>query len=174
MKREYLEGGRILTSHGVRGLLKVEHMCDSAKVLLMQKRVFFRERNGEYTERRVLSASAAGAHLIMGIEGIASREQAIAERGRIFYLRRSDIPLRKGDMFLADMIGLPVYHNETGALLGEISDVSDATGRRIYTIKTPTGDVLLPGVPEFIKEIDAEGGMKVSPIPGFFDEADEV
>ncbi len=174
MKREFLEGGRILTAHGVRGLVKVEHACDSAKVLASQKRVFFKTRNGEYIEKQVGSASVAGAYLLMEIEGIDSREAAIAERGRVIYLHRSDIPLKKGDMFLADMIGLPVYHNETGALLGEISDVSDATGRRIYTIKTPTGDVLLPGVPEFIKEIDSEGGMRVSPIPGFFDEADEV
>ena len=35
-------------------------------------------------------------------------------------------------------------------------------------------DVLIPDVPEFIKEISEEGGMLVLPIPGLFDEADEV
>lgn len=174
MKREYLEGGKILSAHGVRGLVKVEHMCDSARVLASQKRVFFKGRDGEYTERAVISASASGAHVLMEIEGIDSREAAISERGRLLYLHRSDIPIRRGDMFLADMIGLPVYHSETGALLGEISEVSDATGRRIYTVKTPTGDVLVPGVPQFIKEIDGEGGMKICPIPGLFDDKDEI
>jgi len=76
-------------------------------------------------------------------------------------------------MFIADMIGLPVIHAESGERLGELSDISDVAGRRIYTVKTDGGDVLLPDVPEFIKEISEEG-MKVLPIPGFFDEADEV
>ena len=109
----------------------------------------------------------------MGIEGVNSREDAIALRGVTLYLHRSDVPLKKGAMFIADMIGLPVFHKETGERLGTLSDVSDVAARRIYTVKTERGDVLLPDVPEFIKEIGEEG-MWVLPIPGFFDEADEV
>ena len=173
MKKEYLEGGKILTAHGVRGILRVEHTCDSPEVLAGQKRVFLRQRNGEYTERRVLSASVSGGFLLMGIEGIDSREAAIAERGRLLYLHRSDIPVAKGEMLLADMIGLAVYHSESGEPLGELSDVSDVGGRRIYTVRYKGRDVLIPGVKEFIKEIDAERGVRVLPIPGFFDD-DEV
>ena len=33
MKQTYLEGGKICTAHGVKGLVKVEHLCDSARVL---------------------------------------------------------------------------------------------------------------------------------------------
>ena len=102
MKKEYLEGGRICTAHGVRGLLKVEHMCDEARVLAEVGRVFFYER-GAYVERRVKSASVAGGFVLMGIEGIESREEAIAFRGRLLYLHRSDVPLFEGAMFIADM-----------------------------------------------------------------------
>ena len=76
-------------------------------------------------------------------------------------------------MFVADMIGLPVIHAESGESLGEITDVSEVAGRRIYTINYCNKNVLLPHVKEFIKEISEEG-MRVLPIPGFFDEADEV
>ena len=85
-----------------------------------------------------------------------------------------DIPVAKGAMLIADMIGLPVYHAESGESLGEIADVSDVAGRRIYTVKTERGEVMLPDVAEFIKEISEEGGMRVLPIPGFFDNADEI
>ena len=173
MKKEYLEGGRICTAHGVKGALKMEHLCDSAKVLASQKRVYFLER-GEYTERKVLSASVAGQFVLMSVEGVDSREAAVAMRGRIVYLHRSDIPVKRGDMLIADMIGLPIIHAETKELLGTLSDVSDATGRRIYTVKTERGEVLIPGVPEFIKEINEERGISVLPIPGLFDDADEI
>ena len=174
MKKQYLEGGKICTAHGVKGLLKIEHFCDSPKVLAGVSRVFFADRTGTYTERKVLSSSLMGNFVLMEIEGVSSREEAIAFRGRTLFLHRDDVPRRKGNMLLADMIGLPVYHAESGASLGEICDISDIAGRRIYTVKYCGKDVLIPDVPEFIKEIDENSGMKVLPIPGFFDEADEV
>ena len=174
MKKTYLEGGRICTSHGVRGLVKAEHMCDSAEVLLNVKNIYFLERDGSYTKRRLNSCAPMGQFLLMGIEGIDSREEAIAYRGRIFYLHREDIPLSDGAMFIADMIGLPVYHAESGESLGALSDVSEIGGRRIYTVKYNGQQVMIPDVPQFIKEIDEERGMAVLPIPGLFDAADEV
>ena len=110
----------------------------------------------------------------MSVEGIDTREDAQAMRGVTLYLHRDQIPVAKGAMLIADMIGLPVYHAESGEKLGEISDVDDTRAGRLYSIKTEGGTVLLPGVPEFIKEISEEGGKKVTPIPGFFDEGDEV
>ena len=174
MKKTYLEGGRICTSHGVNGLVKVEHLCDNARVLLKIKNIYFPKKDGSYTRHSVKSAAVMGQFLLMGVEGINSREEAIAYRGRIFYLHRDDIPLSKGAMFIADMIGLPVYHAESGEPLGEIKDISDVAGRRIYTVKYNGRDVLIPDVPEFIKEISEERGMAVLPIPGLFDDADEV
>ncbi len=174
MKNEYLEGGRICTAHGVMGALKVEHLCDSADVLLSAKRIFLRERSGAFKEVAVLRATRSGQFVLMTLAGITTREEAIAYRGKTFFLHRDDVPLAKGAMFIADMIGLAVYHSESGESLGEISDVSDVAGRRIYTVKYEGREVLLPDVPEFIKEIDSERGMRVLPIPGLFDEADEV
>ena len=173
MKNEYLEGGRICTAHGVRGQLKAEHLCDSPRVLTKAKSIYFKDRSGAYTPLAVKAASVMGQFVLLTLEGIDSREAAIAYRGRSFYLHRSEVPLAKGAMFIADMIGLPVLHAESGELLGELSDVSEISGRRIYTVKTERGEVLLPAVPEFIKEISEEG-MRVLPIPGFFDEVDEV
>ena len=173
MKKTYLEGGKICTAHGVKGILKVEHLCDSPKVLTGAKRVFLLERDGTYSEHKVISASVSGAFVLMGVEGVDSREAAIAMRGKMVYLHREDVPLAKGALFIADMIGLPVFHYESGAPLGEIIDVSDIGTRRIYTVKYDGREVMIPGVPEFIKEISEAGGMKVLPIPGLFDD-DEV
>ncbi len=173
MRNEYLEGGRICTSHGVKGQLKAEHLCDSPKVLLKVKNIYFKDKSGSLCPMAVKGASLMGQFVLLTLEGIENREEAIAYRGRSFFLKREDVPLAKGAMFIADMIGLKVIHAESGELLGELSDVSEISGRRIYAVKTDRGEVLLPDVPEFIKEISEEG-MKVLPIPGFFDEADEV
>ena len=107
MKKEFLECGKILTAHGVRGAVKVEHFCDSATVLSRAKRVFFCE-NGEFRERAVESGAVMGAHVLLTLSGIDSREAAIALRGVTLYFHRSDVPVSRGAVLLADMIGLPV------------------------------------------------------------------
>ena len=174
MKKTYIEGGRICTAHGVRGQVKVEHWCDSPRVLTKQKSIYLRSRDGSFVEREVLSASETAQFVIMTLAGLDNREDAQAMRGQVIYLHRDTIPVAKGAMLISDMIGLPVYHVETGEKLGEICDIDDTKAGRLYSIKTEGGVVLLPGVSEFVKEISEEGGMKVLPIPGFFDEGDEI
>ena len=168
MKKMYLECGRVCNAHGVRGVLKVEHWCDSPAVLAKQTRVFLLVE-GEYKERHVLTASASGQVVLMSIEGVESREDAIAMKGAVLYLRREDIPLEKGAMFVQDMIGIEVKDANTGRIYGTIEDVQDAPRGKLFVVKTGSGTVLLPEVPEFIGSISEEC-MLVTPIPGFFED----
>lgn len=169
MKKEYLECARICSAHGVRGLVKVESWCDSPKVLQSLKRVFASEGEG-YRELKVISASVMGSTVLMNIEGINTREEAIASKNKILYLKRSDLKLKEGTVFVADMIGLPVIDVDTGRVYGEISDVTDVPRGKLYTIKTSGGEVLFPDVPEFVKKIDCDKGVFIHAIEGFFDE----
>ena len=169
MKKEFLECGMIRSPHGVRGILNVECWCDSPRVLAKQKRVYILGRDGSYKEIKVISASPAPDKVLMGLEDIDSREAAQGYKNTVLYLHRDDIPVPKGAMLIADMIGLPVVDFDTGRVYGEISDVRDGVRYKLYTVKTDSGEVILPGVDEFIKEITEERGLLVRPIPGFFD-----
>lgn len=169
MKKEYLECGLVRTPHGVRGIVNVESWCDSPKVLAAQKRVFILTREGIYKEIEVRSASSAGDRVLMGFVGVNSREEAQAYKNVVLYLHRSDIPVSRGSMLIADMIGLPVIDIDTGRVYGEISEVKDGVRYKLFTVRTEGGEVILPGVDEFVKEISEEGGMLVRPIPGFFE-----
>ena len=174
MKKEYIECGIVRSAHGVRGLMKIESWCDSPRVLAGQKRVFLAEGEGEYKELSVLSASVMGELVLMGLSGIESREDAFAYRGRVLYLHRSDIPLARGAVLLADIIGLPVIDADSGRVYGRVKDVTDSPASRLYVIDTPAGEVLLPGVKEFVKKVDTESGVYITPIPGFFGDGDEI
>ena len=173
MKKEYLECGKVCNAHGVRGILKVESWCDTPKILAMQKSVYFAEKDGSFIEVKILASSVSGQNVLLTLDGISSREQAIALKNTVLYLHRSTLPLKKGQMFIADMIGLPVIDAGSGKVYGEIVEVSDVPRGKLYTIKTDGADVLYPSGDEFIKEIDPEKGMFITPIPGFFDN-DEV
>lgn len=170
MKKEYLECGKVCSAHGVRGFIKVEPWCDSPKVLASQKRVFIAAKDGSYKEIAVNCASVSTKYVLMALEGIDTREAAQAEKNRILYLHRDDIPVKDGAVLIADMIGLPVIDVDTGRIYGKLSEVNDGVVSKLYTVATDSGDVLIPGIPEFIKEIDTERGIFIKPIPGFFPE----
>ncbi len=170
MKKEYLECGKVCSAHGVRGFIKVEPWCDSPRVLASQKRVFIAAKDGSYKEIAVKCASVSTKYVLMALEGIDTREAAQAEKNRILYLHRNDIPVEKGAVLIADMIGLSVIDIDSGRVYGKLREVNDGVVSKLYTVATEVGDVLIPGIPEFVKEIDTERGIFIKPIPGFFPE----
>jgi 16S rRNA processing protein RimM len=171
MKKKYLECGKVGTAHGVRGALRVQSLCDSAEILASLSVVYLREKTGDYTPYRVLSASPAGDMAIMTLEGYADRDAALALRGRMLYAKREDIPVPEGGALIADMIDLPVLDADSGRPYGILTDVQPSPAADLYEIKTPAGKtVLLPAVPAFLDRIDIEAGIYIRPIPGFFDE----
>ncbi len=170
MKLEYLECGKILAPHGVRGAMRMEIFCDSPAVAAALPVLYFRSEAGLYTGRRLLHASGHKGGLLITLEGVASPEEAARLRGTAVYARRTDLDPRGELVFLAETVGLPVHHAETGDYLGRVREVDTSRPTTLYVLETPHGEVLLPAVREFVKEIDIERGLLVLPIPGLFDE----
>lgn len=155
--------------HGVRGAVKAESWCDSPKVLASQTKLYTQDLRGGYREYNVLGAFVNGPAVVLTLEGIESREDAISYKGRVLYLHRSAIKLKPGEMFVADMIGLAVVDADNGRVYGEIAAVSDGVQGKLYTVKTPTGEVIYPSGPNFVRSCSPESGLLITPIPGFFD-----
>jgi len=169
MKKEYLECGKILSAHGVRGVVKAEPWCDSPSVMVNLKEVYFL-KGASYEKREVLGASGAGQQVLLTLSGVDSREAAQALKNTVLYAKREDIPVPDGRVLIADMIGLDVIDADTGRVYGTLTDVTDGVRHQIYTVKTPSGEVLFPAVDEFLREIDTEKGVFIHVIPGFFDD----
>ena len=95
-------------------------------------------------------------------------EQADALRGRVLYAKRSDLKIPKGTLLVAELIGLPVWHAESGKQLGILADVIHPGATDIYVINTDQGEVMVPVVAEFVREVDVEKGIVIAPIEGMF------
>ena len=167
MKKAYLEIAKIINTHGVHGAVKLEPWCDEPLLIKKIKTLYF--ENG--TPVGVLSVKALnGGYLAVGLSGVETVEQAIRLKNKILFAKREDIPTPKGAHFICDLIGLPVIDAESGRHYGILSEVIQNTVQEIYAVKTPDGDtVLLPAVPAFIRQIDEDSGVFITPIHGFFD-----
>ena len=167
-EKKYLECGKIVNTHGVKGAVKIESWCDSPEILADLHCVYFK-KGDSYEKREVLSSSVMKRHVLATLEGINDVDVAMTLKETVVYAERYDIPLEEGDYFIIDLVGLPVIDADNGTEYGTISDVFNAGASDIYTVKTANGDRMIPAVPEFVINIDLEKGIFVRPIEGMFD-----
>ena len=168
MKNIYLECGRVLGAHGVRGAIKVEPWCDSPEVFASLPRVFVK-KGGELVPVRLRRAAVLGNRFVCAeLFGVDTMEAADALRGTVLYASRADLGIEEGTLLIAELIGLPVTDAASGKLLGKLKDVIHPGASDIYVIKTEKGEVMVPAVAEFVREVDIEKGIVLSPIEGMF------
>lgn len=172
-RKKFLETGKIINTHGVRGELKVMSLCDSPCDFL-KIGTFFWDSEGKMP-CNVTGKRLHGEFPLIKCEGIDTVQDAALKKNKFIYSPREEIPLAKDKNFTQDLIGLPVIHVKTGKTLGKISDVLQYTAQSVYEIETQSGKAYVPAVKEFIVEIDTDKGVYIDPIEGMFEgEAYEV
>ena len=167
MSKSHLECGKIVNTHGVNGVVKAESWCDSPEILASLEKIFILE-NGKLKKYRIEGASVFKRFVLLQLAGVFTIEDAEKLREKVIYLERSDLELEEGEVFVADLIGLPVIDVDSGVEYGRISDVINTGASDIYVIATPSGEAMMPAVKEFVKNIDLEKGVFVRPIEGMF------
>lgn len=172
--REYLEAGKIVATHGVRGEMKLELWCDGAEFLAGFKTLYFSETGA--APRAVGSVRPHKGMALLTLAGVGSIEEARPFVGRVVYIARSEARLPAGRYFLQDLIGLAVRDADTGRVYGRVTSVTHPAAQDIYTVLTPAGEECrFPGVPEFLKGLyPAQGYLLVAPIPGMFSAAENA
>ena len=170
--KEYLEVGQIVSTHGVMGEMKVQLWCDDAAFLSKFKTLYGSEQGTPAWKVRAVRAHKGMA--LVTLEGVADMDAARALVGTVLHIARKDARLPKGRYFVQDLIGLEVRDAVSGQVYGRVKDLTHSAAQDIYTVQAPDGQLyMFPGVPEFLKKLDPEGGcVLVTPIPGMFGDAE--
>ncbi|MFA6948240.1 MAG: ribosome maturation factor RimM [Eubacteriales bacterium] len=169
--QKYLEAGKIVNTHGVAGMVRLEPWCDSADVAASLE-VLYRRSGAEYIPLKVERSSVHKSLVLVKFEGIDDFDAANKLKNLIVYCDRDDIPRGEGDIFIADLIGLNVVDAHDGTVYGKIADVINRGASDIYDIAAAGGEHrYLPAVAEFVDRIELGTAVYVTPIKGIFDEA---
>lgn len=152
MKNRFLEVGQIVNTHGVRGEVKVVPWCDSPQFLCQFDTLYL---NGQPI--RVLAARVHKSNVLLTLEGVSDVNAAMRLKNQILHIDRTGVELPEGRHFIADLIGLQVLDDETGAELGVITEVLTPPAQEVYVVKGEK-QYLIPAVDEFVKETNVEGG----------------
>lgn len=149
MKVEFLEAGEIVTTHGVRGEMKIYPWSDGPDFLLDFQRVLIDQK-----EYKVLSCRVQKTCNLLQLEGIDTVEEAQKLRGKVVKVYRQDAP---ADMiFVPELIGMKVIAE--GEAIGEITEVLDYPGNKVYVIEGKHS-YMVPAVKEFILSTDMEANL---------------
>ena len=171
MKKQYLDSGKIVGTHGIKGEVRIEPWCDSPEFLCAFKKLYLDEKGQTFIE--VKSRPHKNITLAK-IKGVDTIEEAEKFRGKIVYINRADITLDEGVNFVQDLIGLEVKDAENGTAYGKITDVLRTGANDVYEITDSNNKkYLAPVIDEVVAEINVDGGfVLIRPMKGIFDDED--
>ena len=157
MKLQFIEAGEIVTTHGIKGEVKVLCWLDDPEMLCEFDRCRIDGKEVEIEQCRVQKTCN-----LVKLQGVDTMDAAQAMRGKVIELYREDIDDEV--IFAAELIGMEVFCN--GELIGKIKEVLDYPGNSVYVIKG-TREYMIPAVKEFILSTDMEKNeMQVKLIEG--------
>jgi len=162
VKKQYLEVGKIVNTHGIAGEVKVMPWADSPEFLLDFDRLFLDEK-----PVKVLGARVHKNCVLMKLEGVSSVNDAMRLRDKVLFIAREDAQLEDGAFFLADLMGMEVRDADDGHVIGTIREVLTPPASRVYVVSDGKQEHMIPAVDEFVIETNVdEGYLRVRLIEG--------
>lgn len=169
-KKAFLETGRIVTTHGIHGEVKVEPWCDTPAMLAALERVYLDEQGQQ--ELKVEQGAVYKRMVLLKLAGFDTIEQAQTLRGQVLFLNREDLDLPDGSYFVQDLLGCRVVDADRPALsYGRLVQVTQTGANDVYLLRDETGrERLVPAIPDVVIEIDLDQEqIKIRPLKGLFD-----
>ena len=162
--------GKVIKTHGLKGLLKVHSYAQSEETFQDCVAVFLNKEDWENArEFNVLSVAAYKNGVLMALEGISSIEIAETLKGAEISIEKNSIARADDEYFWHELIGLKVFLN-TGDYLGDVSDIISEKGNDIYVVRNRDREWPIPATHEVVREIDLESGtMTICPLEGMLD-----
>lgn len=171
MKKQYLEIGKIVSTHGIYGEVRVQPWCDDPALLEELDTLYYDNRGKK--PLKVLSGRMHKNIVILKIDGVTTLEMAQQLRNQVLFVDRDELELEEGSYFIQDLIGLAVWDADQPALCyGTITDVFPTGANDVYEITDAAEKKrLIPAIPEVVIEtaLDQEK-MVIRPLKGLFED----
>jgi 16S rRNA processing protein RimM len=161
---DLIELGAVSEAQGLQGQVKVRPHSSEPVALLSSKAVWLSliprrdagvsasVEQASLTQYKVKSAKMHSGNVVMALEGISDRDQALALKGARILLARDAFPKADPDSYYwVDLIGciaVNLQHEE----LGEVIDVTENGAHGVIVIGDPSSKTIKQLVP-FVKEV---------------------
>lgn len=147
--------GVIANTHGIRGEVKVFPTTEDPNRFKILKEVLLD------TGKEKLPLTISGVRffknlVIVKFKGIDNINDIEKYKGKDLYVTRENaIPLEEDEYYLADILGADVF-TEDGKRFGRLKDILETGANLVYVTEHEGKEVLLPVIPDCVKEISVE------------------
>ena len=168
---DLIELGAISEAQGLQGQVKVRPHSSDPVALLSSKSVWLSliprrdagvsasVEKASLTQFKVKSAKMHSGNVVMALEGIADRDQALALKGARILVARDAFPKTETDSYYwVDLIGCQAT-NLQDDVLGEVIDVTENGAHGVIAIgdsETKEMKYLVPFVKEVVQNVDLD------------------
>jgi len=166
---ELIELGAISEAQGLQGQVKVRPHSSDPVALLSSKTVWLSlvprrdagvaasVEQASLTQYKVKSAKMHSSNVVVALEGVTDRDQAIALKGARILVARDAFPKAESDSYYwVDLIGCQAI-NLQNDILGEVLDVTENGAHGVIAIGDATTKeikYLVPFVKEVVQTVD--------------------
>ncbi|MBP3705999.1 MAG: 16S rRNA processing protein RimM [Clostridia bacterium] len=166
MRKNFLEVGKIVGTHGVKGMVRIQPWCDNIDFLTQFKNFFIGDQ-----QITITSLKPHGNIAIGQIKDVDTIEEAEMLRNKVLLIKREDAHLPNDRYFISELIGCSVFDADSDADLGLLTDVSQTGANDVWHITKDGKEYLVPAIEDVIVSVDIDNEKIVlRPIKGIFDD----
>ena len=167
--KQFLEVGRLINTHGIKGEMKLEMWCDGIEYLKQLKTLYLDDKG--QSSLSVVSVRPQKNHALISFKEITSADDAEYYKNKVLYCDRGDAKIEDGANYIQDLIGCYVVNAETEEEYGRVADVVNYGASDILEIESGGKRRLVPMIPDIVKEINTEYQViRIIPMKGLFNE----
>lgn len=164
---DYIQVGKIVNTHGIKGDVKVLPLTDDAKRFEDLKKVYLGD---EKLRLEIEHIGYIKGNVLIRFKGYDNINDVEKFRDKIVWVDEEDkIKLPKDSYFLHDIIGLDVYLAD-GTLIGAVKDILQPGANDVYVVKGKDKEYLIPAIRDVVKEVDIEERkIVIEPLEGLLE-----
>ena len=155
-RTQLLAVGRVQTSHGLKGYLKVKSLSGEIEHLLRLKSVQVGVA-GRLSRFEVQDVRRGPGTVLLKLAGIDDRDTGSEYRGQFIWVdRRFASALREEEYYVSDLEGCSLYQGTS--LVGSVISVPEGGGGDYLEVESLEGDrLIVPFRKHFIGRVDIAG-----------------
>ena len=162
---DFLEIGKIINTHGLKGEVKVVSWMDSPEDYENLEYALVKKAGNEI-KLDIESLKYQKNNLIVKFKQITSIEEAEKYKNAVLYVSKDELPeLPENVYYIADLLGCEVYE-DSGRKIGILNDVFSTGSNDVYDIKRDGAkNLFVPIIEGVVKDVNIEAKKILIRIP---------
>ncbi|MGH7824028.1 MAG: ribosome maturation factor RimM [Candidatus Binatia bacterium] len=169
MSEQLVPLGKIVTTHGLEGWLKLNPYNPQTPVLSPNREIFL-EKNGLRSAHRIESTRPHKGRLLIKLLGVDLIDDAERWIGSTLSVAEEELQsLEAGEYYHYQVIGLEVF-DVRGKRIGTVFRTWSTPAGIIYVVAGESKEHLIPAVKEIVEKVDLNAGrIVINPPAGLLD-----